>query len=108
MRSDTEMVAAAYSAQDRGDLRGLASLVQQSQGVLRGRLLMVLAYEIALQTGDASKVKRLLDAAIRLMTDNYVWLRQSQKMRIAIWTAVRDRPLAQQIIRERAAQGRHP
>lgn len=101
MNRDSVIIADAYEAQDRGDIRGIIALVQRESGVLRGKLLMILAFEIALQTGDADKVQRILWAAGNLMADDYDALRRSKRMRVAIWLAVRDREAAAAIIEER-------
>lgn len=80
-----DILGLAHNAQQNGDLRQLGNLIQQTQDrILRGRLLGMLACEVALRQRDLKKALHLLAMSRRYLTDNYSSLRTARMQEVLI------------------------
>ncbi len=89
----------AREAQVRGNLREIGKLIRQAEpGINKGKLLGMLACEIALRHRNERRAMRLLDMSRRELTDEYAALRTTKMQELLIRHACKSADYAESIL----------
>jgi hypothetical protein len=92
----------AERAQNRGDLKRLFTLAKRAHGSTKGFILLFIAKEVALTTGDEQRVWELVRQAGAQMIDDYESQQRLSRFQIGLALLLKDRALAASLLAERA------
>jgi len=85
----------------KGDMQALGRLINQHDGITKGRLLAIVAGEFALRTGNAHIATHLLSMARQQFADEYEELKHIKTMDMFVKIACNLRSVAEDVIRLR-------